>query len=534
MQELGWQVTSNKGVVAGGGAEAVAAGQAMLKAGGNAFDAGVATVFALQVTDHGECSIGGEVPILVYEAATGEVHAISGMGSAPLDPQAIDWYLTNGIPGEGDMRIAPVPSVVDACCTVLARWGTLSFAQVIAPTLALLDRAEADWHPRLAHTLRRMAAAEETCPGSRAEKITAAADLFYGRGADKTIAEEQESFWIAKGGFLRQADLAAHHTRVEKPVMVEYHGYQVYKCGTWTQGPVLCQALRLLDPYPLRDWGLDSAQTIHTVTEAMKLAFADRDAWYGDPEFVQVPLETLFSEPYNAMRRDLIDPQRASQTQQPGDPWNMRPLADAGEPQPVVGGTTTCVTADSQGNLMAATPSANVKKGAHLTGPAGVTFGNRLRSFNTQRGHPNCIAPGKRPRITLTPTLVLKDGNPAFAISVAGGDLQDQVTLQLILDVIDFGKTPSEAVNLPRYATGHMQDSFDPNPDRQAVFMGPGTLVLNGGLPDAVEADLRERMHAITISPGRIGTPVMLSWDRNTGEMAAAGDPLTGRHAAGL
>ncbi len=530
--QTGWQARSKVGVIAGGGAQAVEAGAQMLREGGNAFDAGITTVLALQITDHGDCSIGGEVPILVYDAASRQVHAISGMGSAPTSREAIEWYMANGIPEAGDIKIAPVPSVVDACCTVLARWGTISFARAIQPTLDLLDQGGEDWHPRLARTLRRMKAAEAAHAGTRGEKIMAASDLFYGRGDDQSIAQEQEDFWVARGGFLRKADLAAHRTRIEQPVSVSYHGVEVYKCGPWTQGPVLCQMLRLLDGMDLGAWGADDVRTIHTVTEAMKLAFADRDHWYGDPEFVDVPLKELFSGEYNRLRRALIDPHQASKEQRPGDPLRMLAQVEPGPRQPSVGGTTTCVCADSEGNLIAATPSANVLTGHHDAGAAGVTFGNRLRSFNTTPGHPNCIQPGKRPRITLTPTLALKNGEPFLAMSVAGGDMQDQAGIQLLLDVIDFGLSPSEAVRRPRYVTNHMQDSFDPNPDRPSVFMGPGTILLNQAMPGHLAAGLEARGHAVTISSSPLGHPVLLSRDPVSGEMEAAGDPIAGRHAA--
>ncbi|RPJ38686.1 MAG: hypothetical protein EHM21_16510, partial [Chloroflexi bacterium] len=295
-KEIGWKTSSKMGVVAAGGAEAVAAGMAMLEQGGNAADAAAATLLALMVTDHGECSIGGEVPLLIYDAKRQEVKALSGMGSAPLSQDAIAWYMKNGIPEAGNIKIAPVPSVVDLCLTTLKVYGTKSYAEVVAPTLALLDAGQEDWHPRLAVTLRKMVAEEAASPGSREEKIQAACDLFYGRGGTpSSIADDLEAFYIEKGGFLRKADLAAHVTRIEEPVSVQYHGYTVYKCGTWTQGPVLCQALLLLDVCDLKSMGFLSGDYTHSVVEALKLAFADRDQYYGDPNFVKVPLAELLS-----------------------------------------------------------------------------------------------------------------------------------------------------------------------------------------------------------------------------------------------
>ena len=527
---LGWKA-GGAGVVAAGGEPAAAAGVAMLRAGGNAIDAGISTVLALMVTDHGECSFGGEVPILIYDARRGEVKALSGMGGAPRSPEAIEWYMRHGIPGAGDIKIAPVPSVIDACCTALRVYGTCSFEAAVAPTLDLLDAGGADWHPNMAATLRKMVAAERAAAGGREEKIQAACDLFYGRGGASSIADDLEAFYIERGGFLRRSDLAAHVTRIEEPVTVSYRGHTVCKCGPWTQGPVLCQALRLLEGYNLRALGPLSPDLIHVAVEALKLAMADRDTYYGDPNYVDVPLQALLSEEYTRLRRELIDMQQASREARPGDPLAMRALRAAGGPEPLVGGTTTCVAGDRWGNLFAATPSANVMPGRHEAGRAGVTFGNRLRSFNTTPGHPNCIAPGKRPRITLTPTLVLKDGRPEMAVSVAGGDLQDQVALKLLLDAIDFGLAPEQAVTGTRFATGHHQDSFDPNPERAETFIAAGSLWINAEAGADLRAELERRGHTLETRAGVIGVPVMLRRDPFSGLYQAAGDPRAGRHA---
>ncbi len=531
VQQIGWQATGKTGVVAAGAAEAVAAGIEILESGGNAADAAAATILALNVTDHGQCSIGGEVPLLIYDAGKGEVKALSGQGRAPLSQEAIDWYMENGIPN-ADIKMAPVPSVVDLCITTLQHYGTMTFGQIIAPTLVLLDAGTEAWHPNLAHTLRRMVEEEARTGGSREARLQAACDRFYGRHPERNdIAEELEAFYIEKGGFLRRQDLAAHRTRIEEPVSVDYRGYRVYKCGPWTQGPYLCQALRLLEGFDLKAMGHLSADYVHVVTEALRLAMADRDTYYGDPEFVDVPLAELLSDAYTEIRRPLIDIAKASLEARPGDPYAMQPVVGPGVFRPGVGGTTTCVVADRWGNVVAATPSANV----HLaggSGQAGVSYGNRLRSLNTTPGHPNCIQPGKRPRITLTPTLVLKDGQPVMAISVAGGDLQDQVTLELLLDVIEFGLEPAEAVTAPRFATYHHQDSFDPNAARERTFIKAGSLTLNDEISSGVREDLARRSHQIETKNGAIAAPVMLILDPASGVASVAGDPAAGRHAA--
>jgi len=277
-----------------------------------------------------------------------------------------------------------------------------------------------------------------------------------------------------------------------------------------------------------------SADYVHVLAEALKLAMADRDAYYGDPLFADVPLQALLSDEYTEMRRSLIELDAASRQVRPGDPLNMRPVVGNGAYWPGPGGTTTCVVADRWGNALAATPSCNVFGNKGDGGSTGVTHGNRLRSLNTSAGHPNCIQPGKRPRITLTPTMVLKDGKPVLAISVAGGDLQDQTTLNVLLNRIEFGMAPWEAVTAPRFSTAHHQDSFDPRPERRRTLVELGSLTVNPGIGEEVRKDLARRGHRISTHEGAIAAPVMLSFDPATGMMNAAGDPMAGRHAAGV
>ncbi len=533
-KNIGWKATSKIGVVAAGGMKAVEAGIQILEADGNAADAAAATILALNVTDHGECSIGGEVPLLIYDAEKKEVKSLSGQGRAPMSQDAIDWYMENGIPNR-DIKMAPVPSVVDLCTTTLKRYGTKTFEEIVSPTLALLDTGQREWHPKLAMTLRRMVDEEQNTSGSREQKVQAASDRFYGRnGVNSDIADELESFYIEKGGFLRRNDLASHVTLIEEPVTVDYKGYTVYKCGPWTQGPYLCQALRLLEGFDLKGMGHLSADYVHVVTEALKLAMADRDEYYADPDFVEVPISKLLSDAYTEIRRPLIDMEKASHEARPGDVVNMIPLKSDGVFRPGIGGTTTCVVADRWGNVVSATPSANVHFEDNLGGSTGVSYGNRLRSLNTTPGHPNCIEAGKRPRITLTPTLVLKDGAPILAISVAGGDLQDQTTLNLLLNFIEFDLLPEKAVRTPRFATAHHQDSFDPHPNREQTFKEAGSLTINDSVKAGVPEELSKRGHQVKTQTGPVAVPVMLYVDQDCGTYYAAGDPAAGRHAAGL
>ena len=531
--QITWKSSGAGGAVAAGEADSVAAGIRLLEKGGNAADAAAATLLALAITDYGMFAIGGEVPLIIYDAGKNEVKVRSGLGAAPLDPKAIQWYYKNGIPDNGSMKSAPVPGAVDLVVTALKLYGTVSFKQAVQPTLELLDAEGEPWHADLAVTLRKLVAREAETAGSRREKLTAVRDRFY-KG---DIADDLEAWYIKSGAFLRKSDLENHRTRVEDPVSVTYRGYTIFKCGPWTQGPYLCQTLKLLEGFKLRKMGHLSASYIHTVVESLKLALADRDEYYGDPRFTSVPLTSLFSDEYTGLRRTLIDPENASILIRPGDPYGPGPLKTEAEPVESnsdipVQDTTTCVVADRWGNVVAATPSANLV--GNKPGPSGVTQGNRVRSLNTTPGHPNRVQPGKRPRITLTPTLVLKEGKPVLAISVAGGDLQDQTSLNMILNHVEFGMLPEQAVTAPRFNTFHHQDSFDPNPDRAATVTGPGKMRVNKTVSDEVLRELEKRGHKVSTTGGAIAHPVMIYIDHGNKMIHAAGDPKAGRHAAAI
>ncbi len=527
-EEITWHASGKGGAVAAGGNEAVAAGLSILKQGGNAADSAAATLLALGVTDFGYFAIGSEIPLIIYDARKKEVKVLCGLGGAPLDPKAMEWYYQNRIPAKGGMKAAPVPGALSLCATVVKLYGTMSFEQVVSPTLSLLDAGEKDWHPKLAKTFRKLIETERNTIGTREEKLQAARDRFY-KG---DIADALEAFYIREGGFLRKKDLATHATRIEDPVKIHYRGYTVYKCGPWTQGPYLCQTLRLLEGFDLKKMGHLSADYIHVLTEALKLGFADRDEYYGDPLFVDVPMEALLSDRYTRLRRPLIDMSRASTEVRPGDPVNMKAVKTPGHYQSGIGGTTTCVVADRWGNMVAATPSGNPPYS--ICPETGVAHGNRLRSLNTTPGHPNRIEPGKRPRITLTPTLALKDGKPVIAISVAGGDLQDQTTLICLLNLIEFGIMPKDSVRAQRFNTGHHEGSFDPNPDRRKTLGRLGDLAVEDRISKEVIAELKKRGHKIRTFSGAKSHPIMLYIDPETGMMYAAGDPRVGRHAAAL
>jgi gamma-glutamyltranspeptidase/glutathione hydrolase len=516
-----WKAAGSHGAVAAGGQGAVDAGVATLKSGGNAVDAAAATILALSVTDSTLFCFGGEVPILVYDAKRNVVEVLVGLGAAPGLATREHFAKPDGIPGKG-IEPAAVPGAFDAVLTALDRYGTKSFADVAQPMLALLDRGSKGWHADLARTVRRMIDAEKEANGDRRRGLRLVADYFY-RGP---IAREIDEWSKANGGLIRYTDLARHTTRIEDPVTVTYRGHTICKGGVWTQGPALLEAMQLLEGFDLKKSGLNSPESIHLGVEAIKLAFADRDQFYADPYFVDVPLKELLNPKYAETRRALIDPAKASLVQRPGDPRQMKALLDKPDPRVGVGGpsmdTTTCVVADDQGNVVAATPSGF---SGVVAGKTGVWLGSRLQSFNNWLGHPNCIEPGKRPRITLTPTIVLKDGKPLYAVSVAGGDGQDQTTLQLLIDVIDFGMSPADAVTTPRYGTNHFLGSFRQTPPAL------GSLLLASGQDPALVKELEARGHKVTVSRGSLWAPVMLRIDQKTGQKEAAGDPRAGRHA---
>jgi gamma-glutamyltranspeptidase / glutathione hydrolase len=254
----------------------------------------------------------------------------------------------------------------------------------------------------------------------------------------------------------------------------------------------------------------------------MKLAYADRDKYYGDPSFVTVPIQQLLSDEYTKIRYLLIDMKDASQEIRPGDPLKMNALAGHGQYWPGEKGTTTCVVADKWGNVVAATPSANPDYG--ICESLGIAHNTRLSSLNIQKGHPNSLQPGKRPRITLTPTIVLKEGNPYLAMSVAGGDMQDQVSLQLFLDVVDLGMMPQDAVTSSRFLTKHIQDSFNPSPDPDKRMGKIAGVELNS-TDKSLIGSLESRGHKVMSSDATLAWPVMIYLDRSTGISYAAGQP---------
>jgi len=473
------------------------------------------------------------------------------------------------IPSTGPLA-ATVPAVLDACVSALDQFGTKSLAEVMQPAIELADGFPIDelrvqyiktrapifsaWpdakrlflpngevpkpgdifvQADLARTLREIVNAEKL--GARRGRhagLVAAREYFYRGPVGKRIGDYMQTH----GGLLAAADLARFQAKVGKPVEAEYRGYQVYKAGFWTQGPALVETLNLIEGYDLKSMGHNSATYIHTLTEAIKLALADRDRYYGDPDFVKIPMKELLSKNYAALRRPLIDQQHASLAQQPGDPLNMKAvLANAMQtvgrvstvPPLERANDTTCVNViDKDGNLFSATPS-GAWLPAVVAGDTGVLMGQRLQSALTDPQSPNVVAPGKRPRITLTPTLVLKHGEPFMVLSTPGGDNQDQALLQVFLNIVEFGMNPQEAVEAPRFDTQHYVSSFD---DHEFL---PGSLNVESRMGEKVIEDLKLRSHKVKVQSewGTLSSPTVIIYNPQTGVSSAGADPRRGRYA---
>lgn len=515
----------------------VEAGFRLLSEGGNAVDAAVATTLAASVTEMSRFGLGGEMPMIVKMAGQPPV-VISGVGVAPAKA-TVDYYLhrkpdpwedaahMTPIPMEG-IKAAIVPGVFDGLILALERYGTKSFAQVAAPAIGyasdgfvmpdefgkflqgyhdimmnwptsmqffypngvITHHGQPFREPELANTLRQLVAAEKKAHGNRVRKLQAVRDYFY-KGA---IAHKIADFCDSSGGLISYEDMAGFQASIDQPVTGTYRGYEIHKPGFWTQGPVMIEALNILEGFDLKSMGHNSPQYVHTVVEALKLAFADRDQYYGDPTFSKIPAEILLSKDYAAERRKLIDPQHASLEHRPGN-LGSRPDVPA-TTQPANGpvqDTTSVDVVDRFGNAVAETPS-----GAWLpsviAGDTGIPFTTRLQSFVMTPGHPNQLAPGKRPRVTLSPTLVTKDGQLVLVMSTPGGDNQDQAMIQALLNIIDFGMTPQEAVEAPRFQTDHFYASFGDHEFQ------PGRLMLESRFPRDTADALTALGHHVTIS----------------------------------
>ncbi|MCC7180563.1 MAG: gamma-glutamyltransferase family protein [Acidobacteria bacterium] len=593
-------VAGPSGGVSTGHPLTTAAAFGILLKGGNAFDAGVTSLLVGGVIEQDLYSLGGEALVLVYPQKEKKVTSIVGQGWAP---KAVDvnWYLSRGktLQGEG-LDPAVVPGALHAALTVLEKWGTMSFEQVAGPAIeyaekgfplrtstarsienqkALFDKwpdNQKYWYkpdgsyyragdtirlPTLARTLKRMVEAERAAKRQgRAAGIVAARDRFY-KG---DIAKEMVAFLQEHGAPFDPSDFAEFYARIEEPARTTYRGYTVYKHGFGSQGPMLLQTLNILENFDLEAMGHASADYLHTVTEAMKLAYADRDTYYADPAFVQVPGEGLLSKAYARERAALIDPARASKAFIAGDPlkhdskvktWTFwkadvkdgtaptvaalgatglqsrrhaqaddfasRGLDSAG----VSKDTTHMAIVDKDGNVFDATPSGGWVNGAVILGDTGIGMSVRGEQFFLDETRANQIRPRARPRYTLTPSMVFRDGTPLMALGTPGGDNQDQTILQAFLSTIEFWDAwyPNlhAALERPRVQTLHFLGSFWPH------SAGFNKLNVEASIPDEVFNALKARGHDVsrirTFGMSGCATAVLI--DPASGNRIAGADP---------
>jgi gamma-glutamyltranspeptidase/glutathione hydrolase len=575
-------IMSARGVVSSGHYLATEIGVDVLRDGGNAFDAAAATGFALTVLMPHQNGIGGEVPMVVYSSADKKVWVVSGHGIAPR-AATIERYLEMGIrviPGDGFLP-ALVPPAFGSWILLLRKFGSLRLSRLLAPVIELTrigfpmydalhasiagsaNRFRDEWpssaevflvngeppkpgaiwrQPDWAATFDRLRALDEK-HGQRDDGLRAACDAFYrGEIAERIVAFAQathvrDASGQAHNGLLTLEDFSDFNPRLEEPARTDYHGIEVCKCGPWTQGPVLLQALNLLEGYKLKGLRHNSAEYIHTVTECMKLAYADREFYYGDQEFANVPMDRLLSKEYAAERRRLVDPERASLELRPGDraPVRAENVSDvdgalAEGSGGAKGDTTKLEVIDAAGNMVSATPSGGWLPSSPVIPGLGFPLGTRGQMFSLTKSHPNCLAPGKRPRTTLTPSLAMREGAPFMVFGSPGGDAQDQWALQFLMNVVEFGMSLQEAVEAPTFWTHHFPSSFYP---RAAE---PGSLYIEKRIGKRKRDNLAARGHLVKVMGNWAGgNTLAAAIDGTTGVRRAAASPRQEpAYAAGL
>lgn len=565
---------------------ASSAGMSLLERGGNAFDAAVAAGFVLQVVEPHLVGPAGEVPVVFHSVRTGRTEVLCGQGPTPAGA-TLAHYRSLGldlIPGNG-LLPAVIPGAFDAWMLLLRDHGTLTVRDVLEPAIYYADHGHAlmpriantiaglkdffttHWpttaqvylpggappqarklfrNPWLAATWRRVLREAEAAGADRERQIEAARHAFYRGFVAESIDRYVRSHEVMdesgrpQRGVITAHDMAGWSASYDAPVTYDYHGHTVAKAGAWSQGPVFLQTLALLKGLDLQSAGPNDAEFVHRVTEAMKLAFADREVYYGDPAFVRVPLDHLLSDPYNQARRALIG-EHASHELRPGSvPGHeaqvervmdvlsrlsrvAQPGKTGGKPAPADmrasarrGDTTHVDVIDRWGNMVSGTPSGGWLQSSPVIPDLGFPLNTRAQMFWLEPGLPGTLAPGKRPRTTLTPSLALRDGQPYMVFGTPGGDQQEQWQLLLFLRHVHHGLNLQEAIDQPMSHTQHFPSSFYPR-DRK-----PGHLAVEASFGPDVIADLRRRGHLVEEEP---------EW--STGRLtAAARDPDGLLHAA--
>ncbi|MHB1499743.1 MAG: gamma-glutamyltransferase family protein [Candidatus Dormibacteria bacterium] len=582
------QLVGNFGMVAASDWLAAASGMAMLERGGNAFDAAAATGLVLQVVEPHLNGPGGEVPIILYDAGEGQVVVVDGQGPAPR-AASIERFRQLGvrlIPGTG-LLAANVPGAFSAWMLMLKRYGRLSLREVMEPAihyarhgvpiLPAVHQAIANcetrftdqWpssgeiflrqgrapgvgtrfeNPQLAAVYEGILASAESTGSSRDQQIEGARRAFYeglvAEAVDRFVpgAELWDETGVAHPGFLDGADMASWRASFESPLFVDYQGVRVHKTGPWGQGPVFLQQLQLLAGYDLGSLAPDSADFVHLVTECAKLAFADREAYYGDPRAVDVPTATLISREYAAERRRLVGEEASSEIR-PGSPEGRQPRlpspaldaltqrmeqAAGLPPDPVGKDTCHLDVVDRDGNMVSATPSGGWLHGSPVIPGLGFPLSTRSQMFWLEEGLASSLRGGLRPRTTLTPTLVLRDGRPWLACGTPGGDQQDQWSLVFFLRHLHHGLDLQTAIETPTFHSTHFHSSFYPR------ATGLREVHLEGRFAREVVEDLRRRGHDVKLHPDWSLGRLCAVEQGADGQLRAGADPRQGQaYAAG-
>ncbi|HUD85107.1 MAG TPA: gamma-glutamyltransferase family protein [Xanthobacteraceae bacterium] len=539
---------------------ATAVGMGILERGGNAFDAAVAAAFTLQVVEPHLNGPGGDVPVILHDVRRGKPEVICGQGVAPA-AATISHYRSEGldlVPGTG-LLAACVPGTFETWMMLLRDYGTMRVADVLAPAIGyaqnghpLLERAHAtiatvaalfrDHYPTsaavylpndhvpetgslftnktLAATYSRIVKEAESAGGDRVAQIERARKSwshgFVAEAIDRFCRTQEilDTSGRRHRGVLTADDMAKWTPHIEAPLTYDYRGYTVCKTGPWGQGPVTLQQLALLKGFDLDGLDPTGPDFIHLIVECSKLAYADREVFYGDPDFVAVPMATLLSDAYNATRRKLIGEQ-ASLVLRPGSiegfgavinlrreaaPDNAAMAAGAGEPTvgklgAMRGDTVHFDIVDQAGNMISSTPSGGWLHSSPVIPELGFCLGTRAQMFWLEEGHPAALGPGRRPRTTLSPTMALRDGEPYLAWGSPGGDGQDQWITQMFLRHVHCGMNLQESIDAPAWHSEHFPSSFWPRTAR------PGVLVLEGRVPKKTIAELERRGHGVEVGP---------------------------------
>ena len=565
-------IYGTQGVISSGHYLTSMAGMRMMLDGGNAFDAIVAAGFAAAVTEPiASYSLAAEGVFMLYHAKSGDLLSLSGQGTTP-NRATVDWYRAQGheeIPtGPGPLAHLSftVPGVVAAFLSLLEKYGSKTVVEVLAPAINyaqsgipnyeyMLERIGSDntrkqWQQYppggtdifydngdvpepgsllvqkgIAATLRALVEAEHAAEGNRADGVRAARDCFYTGEVGRIIAECSQRV----GGILDIDSLADYEAKYETPIKTSFLGHEVHGQRTWTQGAVLMQALNILENFDLRAMGHNSTTYIHTVSQALNLAFADRQAYYGDPDFSDIPIDGLLSKDYARARASMIDPARAlAETPTPGNPWEYSSASGSPRVQDKEGqseqnsdqsGTTHISVIDREGNMIAATPSGGSFSKSVFFPELGCALSTRMEMLNFQDGHPNRLEPGKRPRTTLINYIVSKDGVPVMTVGCPGGDHQAQANLQLILNSLLWGMNPQTAVEAPRFASNNVVNSFYPH------SYYPGQLALEPQIPQTTRDQLAAKGHQIITAAGAGVGATISTRNPQTGVLASSADP---------